>query len=56
MHGKTKIRKVIMTETGFPGRPKKIVSLIFPKARGLQGFTATFQKLISPSEFTTSLI
>ena len=54
--GNTNKRKVTITETGLPGRPKNIVSLIFPNARGLPGLTATFQKLISPSVLTTSFI
>ena len=56
MAGKTNKRKVIITETGLPGSPKKIVLFSLPNARGLPGFTATFQKFISPSSLTTSLI
>ena len=41
--------KVAITDTGLPGRPKNQAFLTRPKASGLPGFMAIFQKLTSPS-------
>ena len=46
---------VTTTETGFPGKPKNMLSFILPNASGLPGLTAIFQKFILPNSLRTSL-
>ncbi|MNE24506.1 hypothetical protein D3C80_1177990 [compost metagenome] len=45
-----------MAETGLPGRPKNQAFGRRPKAKGLPGLMASFQKPISPSSSSNCLV
>ena len=47
--GTTNNFAVTNEDTGLPGKPQNNVLFILPRAKGLPGLTATFQKSIVPN-------
>ena len=54
--GLTKSNVVTMEETGLPGRPSILASLIFPKAIGFPGFKFICQSSKDPISLIESII